>query len=97
MKKSTKLQVVYDKENARLKAEPAVSEEYADNQIDISKLTMQDLQLAVNIKVLKSLLCCGAATANIIADEAQANVRIGRRVRLYYLPKIKSYLESISI
>ena len=97
MKKSTKLQVVYDENSGKLKAEPVVAEDSTNDQIDITKLTAQDLQLTVDLPVLKSLLCCGAATANRIADLAKANVRFGRRMRLYYLPKIKSYLEKISI
>ena len=49
--------------------------------------------LAVDIEELAAMLCCGHATARKIGEQAQARVTIGRR-NLYFIDKIRTYLES---
>lgn len=53
-------------------------------------------QLAVGIDELKELLCCGRATAEMIAREAGAEIRINSRRKLFNTEKIRAYLSQIS-
>jgi len=51
--------------------------------------------IAVDIETLSGMLSCGKATARKIGKEANAEIRINRRV-LYSVKKIQSYIDSIS-
>lgn len=51
-------------------------------------------QLAVGIDELKELLCCGRATAEMIAREAGAEIRINSRRKLFNTEKIRNYLNA---
>ena len=53
-----------------------------------------DQQLTVTIEGLMERLACGRKTADTIGKNAQAKIRIGKRV-FYSLPKIEKYLEEI--
>lgn len=48
--------------------------------------------ITVNIAQLKAMLGCGTQTANKVAKEAGAVIRLGRRV-LYSVPKIERYID----
>ena len=60
-----------------------------------TKKRKDDQPIAVDIEKLSSMLGCGKATARKIANEAEAVIRINRRV-LYSVEKIKKYVDSIS-
>lgn len=49
----------------------------------------------VDIQELQILLCSGSVTARRIGIEAEAVVRVGRRV-LYNVSKIQKYLDAVS-
>lgn len=51
--------------------------------------------LAVDIENLAAMLSCGHATARKIGEQAQARVTIGRR-NLYFVDKVRAYLESLA-
>ena len=51
--------------------------------------------LTVDIEKLAAMLCCGRATARKIGEQAQARVTIGRR-NLYFIDKVRAYLESLA-
>lgn len=52
-------------------------------------------RIAVDINGLSAMLSCGHATARKIADEANATIRINRRV-LFNVEKIRKYLNGIA-
>ena len=52
-------------------------------------------RLAVDIRTLMKMLCSGQVTAERVAEEAGATVKIGRR-RLYNVHKVQEYLDRIS-
>lgn len=52
--------------------------------------------IAADIAKLSAMLSCGHATARKIADEANATIKINRRV-LFNVEKIKKYIDNISI
>lgn len=54
-----------------------------------------EYKIAVDIDTLCGLLSCGRPTAAKIGEEAEARIRIGRRV-LYCVEKIKQYVELMS-
>lgn len=45
---------------------------------------------------LMKMLCCGRVTAVKIGEDAEAKIRIGKRV-LWNLPKIQKYIDTISL
>ena len=55
----------------------------------------EGLQLCVSREKLASMLGCGQATADRIANEAEAKIRIGRRI-IIKLDRVNQYLESIA-
>jgi len=52
-------------------------------------------RIAVDIKGLMALLSCGRYSAVIIAENAGAVIKVGKRT-LYNVEKIKNYLENKS-
>lgn len=52
-------------------------------------------KIAAPVPVIAEYLGCGRATADRIAQEAQAKIIIGRRV-LVNVAKVKAYIDSIS-
>ncbi len=52
--------------------------------------------IAVDIERLSSMLSCGHATARKIGAEAEAEIRINRRV-LFNVEKVKEYINKISV
>ncbi len=52
-------------------------------------------RITVDLPQLQSMLCVGRATAEKIAREAGAVLRIGNR-KLYKVDKINSYLDSLA-
>ena len=63
----------------------------------MNKTTAREISepLAVDIEKLSAMLSCGHATARKIADEAEAIIKINRRV-LFNVKKVQDYLDSIS-
>ena len=63
----------------------------------MNKTTAREISepLAVDIEKLSAMLSCGHATARKIADEAEATIKINRRV-LFNVKKVQDYLDSIS-
>ena len=51
-----------------------------------------DQRITVDIVTLQSMLCVGRGSADRIAQEAGAVVRIGRR-KLYNVPAIQAYID----
>lgn len=54
-----------------------------------------DQKIAVDIGTLQSMLCVGRNAANRIAEESGAVLHVGRR-KLYSVPKIERYIESLT-
>ncbi len=52
--------------------------------------------ITVDIETLSGMLCCGHQTARKIAEDAQAVIRINRRV-LYSVDKIVDYVDSMAM
>jgi len=52
-------------------------------------------QLTVDIRGLMKILNTGEATARQIGQAAGATMKVGRR-RLYYVPKIREYLKTLT-
>lgn len=50
---------------------------------------------AVDTAELQQLLCCGRQTAQQIGEDAEAKIRVGRRV-LWNVQRIQNYLNAIS-
>lgn len=60
-----------------------------------TKIRQTDYPLTVDIEKLSAMLSCGNTTARKIGEQAGARVVIGRRV-LYYVERVKKYLESLA-
>ena len=60
-----------------------------------SKEVDETLQICVSREQLAKLLGCGQASADKIAREAEAQIRIGRRV-IIKLDRVNNYLEQIA-
>ncbi len=52
-------------------------------------------KILVNIDTLKGMLCMGKVSANKIASDAGAVVRVGR-LKMYNVQKIRKHLDTIS-
>lgn len=52
--------------------------------------------IAVDINGLSAMLTCGRATARKIADEAEATIKINRRV-LFNVEKVRTYINDMSM
>lgn len=52
-------------------------------------------RITVDLPQLQAMLCVGRSTAERIAKEAGASVRIGNR-RLYVVSKISDYMETLA-
>lgn len=52
-------------------------------------------KIAVDIRVLQTMLCCGRDTAVKIGTEAGARVKFGKRV-LFNVAKVQAYIDNLS-
>ena len=52
-------------------------------------------KMTVDMDTLQSMLCVGRTAANRIAEESGAVLHVGRR-KLYSVPKIERYIESLT-
>lgn len=60
-----------------------------------TKYRQDEQPITVDIERLSAMLSCGHQTARKIASEANATIRINRRV-LYSVAKIRKYLENMA-
>lgn len=63
--------------------------------MNITKTTESTRQITTDITGLQEMLRTGRSTAEKIAQESGAVLRVGRR-KMYFVPKIESYLESLT-